>query len=66
MFNNDIIPLIYQQGSLGASGDLAPLAHMSLFLIGEGKVYYNDKVKDSSKVLKEMNWQPIKLQSKKV
>ena len=64
MFNNDIIPLIYQQGSLGASGDLAPLAHMSLFLIGEGKVYYNDKVKDSSKVLKEMNWQPIKLQSK--
>ena len=64
MFNNDIIPLIYQQGSLGASGDLAPLAHMSLFLIGEGKVYYKDKVKDSSKVLKEMNWQPIKLQSK--
>ena len=64
MFNNDIIPLIYQQGSLGASGDLAPLAHMSLFLIGEGKVYYNDKVKDSGKVLKEMNWQPIKLKSK--
>ena len=64
MFNKDIIPLIYQQGSLGASGDLAPLAHMSLFLIGEGKVYYNDKIRDSAKVLKEINWQPIILQSK--
>ena len=64
MFNNNIIPLVYQQGSLGASGDLAPLAHMSLFLIGEGQVYYNDKVQDSNIVLKEMNWQPIKLQSK--
>ena len=64
MFNNNIIPLVYQQGSLGASGDLAPLAHMSLFLIGEGQVYYNDKVQDSNTILKEMNWQPIKLQSK--
>ena len=64
MFNNNIIPLVYQQGSLGASGDLAPLAHMSLFLIGEGQVYFNDKVQDSNIVLKEMNWQPIKLQSK--
>ena len=64
MFNNNIIPLVYQQGSLGASGDLAPLAHMSLFLIGEGQVYHNDKVQDSNIVLKEMNWQPIKLQSK--
>ncbi len=64
MFNNNIIPLVYQQGSLGASGDLAPLAHMSLFLIGEGQVYHNDKVQDSNTVLKEMNWQPIKLQSK--
>jgi len=64
MFNNNIIPLVYQQGSLGASGDLAPLAHMSLFLIGEGQVYHNDKVQDSNIVLKEMNWHPIKLQSK--
>ena len=64
MFNNNIIPLVYQQGSLGASGDLAPLAHMSLFLIGEGQVYHNNKVQDSNIVLKEMNWQPIKLQSK--
>lgn len=38
MYNNRILPIIYQQGSLGASGDLAPLAHMSLSLLGEGKV----------------------------
>ena len=38
MFNNNIMPVVYQQGSLGASGDLAPLAHMSLPLIGEGEV----------------------------
>ena len=38
MFNNNVLPVVYQQGSLGASGDLAPLAHMSLPLIGEGEV----------------------------
>ena len=38
MYNNRILPIIYQQGSLGASGDLAPLAHMSLSLLGEGEV----------------------------
>ena len=39
-YNNDILPVIYTQGSLGASGDLAPLAHLSLPLIGEGDVYF--------------------------
>ena len=39
-YNNDIIPVVYEQGSLGASGDLSPLAHMSLPLIGLGEVYY--------------------------
>ena len=71
MFNDNIIPIVYQQGSLGASGDLAPLAHMSLPLIGEGEVnilatydsgYY--KIKKSSKILKEKNWEPIQLQAK--
>ncbi len=42
--NNDIIPVVPSQGSLGASGDLAPLAHMSLPLIGLGEVYYNNKI----------------------
>ena len=39
-FNHNILPVVYQQGSLGASGDLAPLAHLSLPLIGEGEVYF--------------------------
>src|SRR5678815_5287127 len=43
MFNNDVLPVIYAQGSLGASGDLAPLSHMSLPLIGLGDVYYEAK-----------------------
>ena len=69
MFNRDILPVIYTQGSLGASGDLAPLAHMSLFLIGEGEVnILNDKNifirKKSSDVLDFLNWEPIRLKSK--
>tara|TARA_B100001142_G_scaffold329231_1_gene391787 strand:+ start:5988 stop:7511 length:1524 start_codon:yes stop_codon:yes gene_type:complete len=71
MFNNNIIPVVYQQGSLGASGDLAPLAHMSLPLIGKGEVTmlgidHNDYYKrtKSSRVLKDMNWDKINLKSK--
>lgn len=63
-FNNDIIPLVYQQGSLGASGDLSPLAHLSLPLIGLGEVYYKNKKYHSAEILKDFNWQPIELQSK--
>ena len=43
-FNHDIFPVVYEQGSLGASGDLAPLAHMSLALIGEGFVTHNNSI----------------------
>ena len=71
MFNNNIIPVVYQQGSLGASGDLAPLAHMSLPLIGEGEVNVTEvcdngcyERKETSEVLSEMNWDVIELQSK--
>ncbi|WP_293875188.1 histidine ammonia-lyase [Flavobacterium sp.] len=63
-YNNDIFPVIYTQGSLGASGDLAPLAHLSLPLLGEGEVNFKDKKVHSSSVLKQFNWQPIVLQSK--
>ncbi len=63
-YNNDILPIIYTQGSLGASGDLAPLAHMSLPLLGEGEVYFEGKKVHSSVVLKHFNWQPIVLKSK--
>ncbi|RKS02779.1 histidine ammonia-lyase [Flavobacterium sp. 102] len=63
-YNHDILPVIYTQGSLGASGDLAPLAHLSLPLLGEGEVFFEGKKVHSSEVLKQFNWQPIVLQSK--
>jgi len=63
-YNNDIIPVVYQQGSLGASGDLAPLAHLALPLIGEGEVYFQGQKIASSVVLDQMGWQKITLQSK--
>ena len=64
MFNNDILPLVYQQGSLGASGDLAPLAHLCLPLIGMGEVEYKGQVRKSVDVWKELGWEPIRLRSK--
>ena len=64
MFNEDILPVVYQQGSLGASGDLAPLAHLSLPLIGLGEVMYKGEIRPSAEVWKEKGWEPIKLQSK--
>jgi histidine ammonia-lyase len=63
-FNNGIIPVVYQYGSLGASGDLAPLAHLSLPLIGEGEVYHKGKKKNSREVLAKFGWKPVELQSK--
>ncbi len=63
-FNNDILPIVYDRGSLGASGDLAPLANLFLPLIGEGEVRYKGERCDAACVLKEMGWAPVKLQSK--
>ncbi|MDT8417882.1 MAG: histidine ammonia-lyase, partial [Lutibacter sp.] len=63
-YNNDIIPVVYEQGSLGASGDLAPLAHLSLPLIGKGEVYFNNEIVASELVLKKFNWNKIELKSK--
>ncbi len=63
-FNNDILPVVYTQGSLGASGDLAPLAHLSLPLLGEGEVRYNGEIVKSNIILSKFNWQPIELKSK--
>ena len=64
MFNNDILPVVYQQGSLGASGDLAPLAHMCLPIIGMGEVVYKGEVRQAADVWKEFGWEPISLKSK--
>lgn len=63
-FNNDVYPIVYMQGSLGASGDLVPLAHLSLPLVGLGEVEYKGKVLTSVEVLKKFKWQPIQLASK--
>ncbi|MCM2301190.1 MAG: histidine ammonia-lyase [Flavobacteriaceae bacterium] len=63
-YNNDILPVIYTQGSLGASGDLAPLAHLSLPLLGKGEVYFEGKRIKSEKMLKKFGWESLKLLSK--
>lgn len=63
-FNNDIYPVVYMQGSLGASGDLVPLAHLSLPLVGLGEVEHKGMVMSGAEVLQKFDWQPIKLASK--
>lgn len=63
-FNNDILPVVYQQGSLGASGDLAPLAHLCLPLLGLGVVDYKGERISGEELNHKFSWQPIELQSK--
>lgn len=63
-FNNDIYPVVYRQGSLGASGDLVPLAHLCLPLIGQGEVEYKGKLMTGAEVLRKKKWKPIELASK--
>ena len=63
-YNNDIFPVVYQQGSLGASGDLAPLAHLSLPLIGLGEVNYQGKKLSGNAINQEMGWEAVTLKSK--
>jgi len=63
-YNNDALPIVYTQGSLGASGDLAPLAHLSLPILGMGEMNYKGNRVAAEKVLKENNWDVITLQSK--
>ncbi|MDA3780065.1 MAG: histidine ammonia-lyase [Bacteroidales bacterium] len=64
LFNNDILPVVYRYGSLGASGDLAPLAHMSLPLIGLGYVNFEGKKLESKEILDKFGWEIIDLKSK--
>lgn len=63
-YNNGILPVVYRQGSLGASGDLAPLAHLSLPLLGLGEVEHDGRRRPSAEVLEEFGWKPLELQSK--
>jgi len=64
LFNFDILPIVCEQGSLGASGDLAPLAKLFLPLIGMGEVYHRGIKREASEILLEMGWEPIRLQAK--
>lgn len=63
-FNNDVYPIVYMQGSLGASGDLVPLAHLSLPLVGMGEVEYKGKIISGKRLMNVMGWKPIELASK--
>lgn len=63
-YNNDILPVVYQQGSLGASGDLSPLAHLFLPILGLGEVRYGGKKQPAADILKRFGWKPLELQSK--
>jgi histidine ammonia-lyase len=63
-FNEGVSPVVYEQGSLGASGDLAPLAHLVLPLLGMGEVIYKGKISEAGMILKKYGWAPVKLQSK--
>ena len=63
-FNNDVYPIVYMQGSLGASGDLVPLAHLSLPLVGMGEVEYKGKIISGKRLMSAMGWKPIELASK--
>ncbi len=63
-YNNDILPEVFDRGSLGASGDLAPLANLFLPLIGEGAVNWKGEYHSGKEILDIFGWKPIKLQSK--
>ena len=64
MYNKDVLPVIFTQGSLGASGDLAPLSHLSLPLIGLGDVYHEGRKMKAAEAMAKFGWKPIHLQSK--
>ncbi len=64
LYNHDVLPVVFEKGSLGASGDLAPLAHLALPLIGEGEVHYKGVRKPAKAVLRSLGWNPLKLKAK--
>ena len=64
MFNNGVYPVVYQQGSLGASGDLAPLANMCLPLLGLGEVRFEGEKYPAEEICRKFGWEPITLASK--
>ncbi len=65
MHNNDMLPVIYTQGSLGASGDLAPLSHLCVPLIGLGEVRCNGEKMKAAEALLKAGWEPLSCIAKK-
>lgn len=64
MFNEEVLPVVYEMGSLGASGDLAPLAHLSLPLIGLGEVLYQENKFSGEAINQKLQWSSLKLKAK--
>ena len=64
IFNRKIVPFVPSQGSMGSSGDLAPLAHLSAFIIGEGFAFYDGQMYESGKLMKKLGLTPFKLEAK--
>ena len=64
LLNKDVTPYVPQKGSVGSSGDLAPLAHMALVMIGEGEAYYEEKLIKGKDALKKAGIKPVVLQAK--
>ena len=64
MINKDIVPVIPRQGSVGASGDLAPLAHLALAMIGRGDVIYKGRMASAKSALSSAKLKPVKLAAK--
>nr|HPQ82095.1 aromatic amino acid lyase [bacterium] len=64
MINRDVVPLIPEQGSVGASGDLAPLAHLALAMLGRGEVFYRGRLQPASRALRAAKLSPVKLAAK--
>lgn len=63
-YNEGVFPVVYELGSLGASGDLAPLAHLALPLLGKGEVVIDQKIEKSNLLKEKFGWEPLVLQSK--
>jgi len=64
MHNHDVLPVVFTQGSLGASGDLAPLSHLSLPLLGLGEVNFAGRKMPAADALLSLGWMPLQLKSK--
>lgn len=64
MINKNVIPVVPSQGSLGASGDLVPLAHMALVMIGRGEAFYDGEIYEAKEALHKAKLEPVELKAK--